>query len=131
MVESKIGMLISRLHTKTRASRVEWKETENPTAFQVSFSGYSVRIVLEDETGYVADGADPYPSYKLSIFNDQDCVVESVSDCDFTGDAEALDQLQVLRELYEGARHKAMGVEDAFNTIMSELEDDPLDGLPF
>jgi hypothetical protein len=59
---------------------------------------------------------------ELSLINEGDVVIDSIRDSDFTGN-ELMGAFSVMNNLYQSARRKARGVEDALDRLLGELED--------
>lgn len=113
MSYQKIAKLVDLLVQNTKSNNVEWDKTELSNEFQASFADYSVRLAhieseLEDE-------------YVIKIYDWAGDVMEEVSDVQLK---ELIrDPYRRMKEMYEIARRKVMGVEDALDSIISKLED--------
>ncbi len=118
MEYKKIAELVQKLHEKTLANKVNWERTEGSNALQVSFTAYSVRLVLQRGSG----GED---IYVIRIFDAAGNLVESATDDDL--DEELPDSYTMMEEMFETARRKALGVDKALDDIISQLDED----LPF
>jgi len=68
----------------------------------------------------------------LEVWDDEGEIVEVISDSDFhslIGSDISPNAYSIMKELFETARRKAMGVESALEKILSELEAD--ENTPF
>ena len=121
MATTKIVKLILRLLEKTQNSEINWEETENEEVYQATFPDYSIRISLRPSGGENCD-------YKLSIYNENGNLVEAIWDNDISSQ-DLPDAYPKMRSLYDGARSKAMKVDEALDSILNELKDE--DDIPF
>ena len=138
MSHQKIASIIQRLSTVTAEQHDLWERTSEEGVFQASFLGYSVRLSINSDN--YSEGQD----YVLSIYDEDGVMVESVADTDLQG---VLAQpYKMMQDLYESARRRTMGVEEALDTILDALggpdptpnedvtageEAEETDGLPF
>lgn len=110
--------LLQYLHKLTRSGKLRWSETAEEEVFQASFPRYSVQITETPTTmGGTAEGTD----FVISIFNDQGKKVEEIKDWD-----ESLKGLEpgayyVMQETYIAARQQALGADEAYDHLISEL----------
>lgn len=114
--------LVSGLLEKSNAGKVKWEKTLTDGVFQVPFPEYSVQIFRRLSRG---EYSEEYPyDYVLAIYNGQGELVEEIADPDLAAMGSFNPTpYQMMKELYEVARRTSMGVETAFDTILSELED--------
>jgi hypothetical protein len=103
--------LIDRLHEKTIAGELKWKEAALSDTVQYSFPNYS--ILLEKRI---------YPRtfntvYAALIYDDKGEKIDSFSDTDL--DAE---HAQRLADLYQRARQQARSGEKAIDAILDALK---------
>ena len=104
---------------KTEAGNVAWEPTASDDVFQVAFPQYSVQISTQPSVE-----PDAEVDYIMRIFNQQGTLVEEVTDIDVRKSLEGA--FQIMREIHDGARRKAMGVDDALTNILSELDKDDI-----
>ncbi|MBO6576175.1 MAG: hypothetical protein JJ896_08985 [Rhodothermales bacterium] len=97
--------LLSRLNLATEQGDLNWEELPGEE-FSATFSGYAVGIE-QGALGYV-----------LTIYDDDGNIVESVAGKD-----------SIFRDLFRAARRVARGIDEALNSILSQLPND--DELPF
>ena len=116
----KMLYLVQRLYRRTDAERVEWEETEIEGVFQAAFPEYSVCLSMQLPDGHGPGSED----YVLSIFNARGLKIEEVSDVDLAEDL--ADSYEVMKHLYGAARRKAMGVDQALDSILSALGQDDI-----
>jgi len=118
MAHPKMAPLIVKLRERTAAGSVAWEPTTRKDVFQASFPGYSVKISQEPSPSHA--GLD----VKVSIFNEEGALVDEVRDEELRDALPA--SFQLLIELYEMARGKAMGVDGAIDSILGELTKDEI-----
>jgi len=119
MAYSKLLKVVKQLGTRTSEGSVAWEETGKEGVFQASFPNYSVRISRSWH-----DFEESY-DYYLRLYNQNGSVIEEVTQAGLAGpDLSGPEAYQLLEELYEGARRKAMGVDQALDTILDNLDDD-------
>jgi len=106
----KMLKIIDRLHQHSVEGKVIWRETERTDSFQVSFSGYSVRTDVRRSRK--TPGAQ---EYFVSVLNANGDVMEEI------GDEDLEDYFVLMKELFEMARRKALGVDGALDQILDEL----------
>ena len=116
----KMVYLVQGLYRRTDAERVEWEETEIEGVFQAAFPEYSVSLEMQLPDGHGPGSED----YVLSIFNARGLKIEEVSDVDLAEDL--ADSYEVMKHLYRAARRKAMGVDQALDSILSSLGQDDI-----
>ncbi len=107
--------LVQKLYRRTGDGGVEWEETEIEGVFQTAFPEYTIRLSTETPDGHVRASED----YVLTIFNSRGLKIEEVSDVDLAEDL--VESYEVMKHLYGAARRKAMGVEQALDSLLSAL----------
>lgn len=100
------------LHSK--GGDLDWKPTANKDTMSVTFEKASV-LLKQTPSREVPDEYD----YMIRVVNDDGVVIESFSDVDL-GEGEAY---RWMNEMFNLARRKALGVDSALDSIISELED--------
>ena len=111
--EAKLARLINRLVEKTLEGSVEWERTVPEDYFQATFPAYTVHI------GKEVDTFTERASYVLKIFNEDNELIEEVTDGQLRG--EMTDSFARMAALHSGARRKAMGVEEAVDNLLGVL----------
>jgi L-asparaginase II len=107
--------LVQKLYRRTDDGDVEWEETEIEGVFQAAFPEYTIRLSMETPDGHVRASED----YVLTIFNSRGLKIEEVADVDLAEDL--VESYEVMKHLYGAARRKAMGVEQALDSLLSAL----------
>lgn len=115
MSSERVANLLMALKKKTDLGELHWTETESRAVFQVSFASYSVRL-YQDANPFDSDETD----IVFQIINDSGDVVEEVRDTELSSWFEK--PFVFMRDLYESARRRAMGVDDAIDEIMRSLK---------
>ncbi len=124
MSNPKLVATILKLHEKTKKGELQWEETSNERVYQVSFPGYTVQMFHR----LSQEGADAL-DYFIRILNENGGVLEESSDLDLKEEWEP--SFRVMKELYEMARRRALGVEQALNNILKALGEDDNPDVPF
>ena len=103
--------LVSELHEGTQEGILEWSSTLRPDAFEVPFANYTVRISADEQ------------DYRISVVDAIGRIIESFTHAEIaTGpEAERQKYYKMLEEIYEMARRKAYGVDEALNDILEEI----------
>ena len=114
----KMVYLVQKLYRRTDDGTAEWEETDIEGVFQAPFPEYTVRLSMHSPDGHVPGSED----YVLSILNARGLKIEEVSDVDLAEDL--ADSYEVMKHLYRAARRKAMGVDQALDSILSALGKD-------
>lgn len=113
MSGQKIVALAKTLAERTARGELDWEESERPGVFQLSFSNSSVRIYHRESRQQRGSR-----EFVLSIHNSVGVEVEEVGDESLPVD----DAFPMMRQMYEEARRKAMGVDTAIDSILEDLE---------
>jgi hypothetical protein len=119
MPYEKTRKLVVMLAKRTAGGHVAWEETNEENVFQAAFPGYAVRVAAKDEE----DGV----SYTVHLHNESGQLIEEIRSVDIREDDSRgayQEAYELMRSLYEGARRRAMGVEEALDQILSKLEED-------
>ena len=116
MSERKIARIVLRLAEKTLNDEIDWEESSVDNNYVATFSGYSISI--SEEPGFDADS----PDYVLNIRNEDGLVIESKTDVELKDYMS--ESFIKMKNLHQSARRKAMGVDDALDNILSQLDDD-------
>ncbi len=111
MSYKKISVILDRLHKNTMNGDIDWEESIEESLYEVSFSNFTTRISYYENID----------QYILQIINDEGKVIEGVQHDDLH---EFLtDPRGMMKEIYEKARRQVLGVEDALDTILENLDD--------
>ncbi|MCU1051146.1 hypothetical protein [Stenotrophomonas maltophilia] len=116
MISEKTYELASRIAEMTEKGLIQWKETELEDVFQVSFSSNSVRIWSRPSRSHPTSF-----EYVMSIINWSGNVVDEVGDEDPEDLDEKQDLYGILKGCHDSARRAALGVDEAIDEIMNEL----------
>jgi hypothetical protein len=107
MADERLLELASLLFEKTKTGEIAWEKTSFDETFQTSFPKYSVRIQK-------VKGAPT-----LFLFNEDGDLIEELS---YVEAFLSLGSENRLNELFELARRKAMGVDQALDELLRELK---------
>lgn len=113
MNNPKLEKLVRTLAEKTRLGELAWDESERSGVFQLPFSNSTVRIFTRESRAHRGD-----VEYVVAILNSLGAEVEEISD-ETLGVEWAF---SIMKDLYEAARRKAMGVDVAIDSILDDLE---------
>jgi hypothetical protein len=116
MSVEKIVDLVLKLNVLTNQGELSWEETTRDE-FQVAFPDYTVRVRREDVENQYGDFIGE--KFWFSIRNDKGRIIDEVSADDLSG--RLPDPTAILRELYNGARRRALGADKALEEILSSL----------
>ncbi len=118
MSYEKVGRLIDSLYNNTKSADITWEESEKDGTYQVSFPKYSVRIFNRfNEHEY--DTKD----YFIQIINENGIVIDEVSDIDVKEVIQ--DAFYKMKEIHDLARRQALGVDEALDAILGNLDEPP------
>lgn len=111
----KIARVIRALSRSAEAGATSWRELDSQTAYEANFAQYVIRISAE-----VTGDTNAVPSkYKLEIIRGER-VIETVTSDQLKAALPA--SAFILREMYDAARKKALGVEDVLDEILDSLK---------
>lgn len=115
MSYQKIANLVKKIYEMSNDGLVVWEATEKEGTYQLSFSNYSVRLFERYVHQY--EGND----YIIQIINSDGELVEETSDVDLKPLWD--DSYNSMKHIYGTARRQVMGVENALDSILDELND--------
>ncbi|MGO9176244.1 MAG: hypothetical protein ACLQED_08900 [Desulfobaccales bacterium] len=118
MAYQKIEILLRKIYDKTMTGNIQWEETNKEGVYQAALALYTILISKRPSRKQV-DSIE----YVLSINNFTGELIEEVGDEDFDFE----NSYQYMSQLYDGARRKAMGTDQAIDKILSALDED----IPF
>lgn len=113
MSNPKLVKLVQLLADKTDRDELAWDESEKNGVFQLPFSNSTVRISARESRNHRGD-----TEYVIVILNAQGSEVEEVSDETLPLEGSFV----IMKDLYEKARRKAMGVDRAIDSILDDLD---------
>jgi hypothetical protein len=116
MAYEKIIVLLKTIQQRTDQGRIVWAETSKSGIYQASFPKNQVWIGMrqgDEQQGVV---------YVFGIHNENGTLIEEITHEDVTpemgGGKEAF---KFMKDLFEAARRRAMGVDQAIDDILSDL----------
>lgn len=120
---SKQSDLIKSLIRRTNQLKAGWKETADDKVFLLPFPQYS--ILFSEEASTMQNTEEP--DYVIRIVNKEGTIVEEIRDWD----ENLKDAFQpaseyaypVMRDFYRNVRRQAMGLDEAYNYLLKELND--------
>jgi hypothetical protein len=100
---------------------LDWKKTNDSHAFQVSLKTSTIRITC-------VEPQDPFAhnyTYDIEIFNESGTQIIKTHDKNLESDFKeaGLNAYDELTSLFEEAKSKALGIEDALNNVLDELDE--------
>jgi len=110
-----------KLHEASKTNKVKWKETVDEGTYQVSFPKYSIQISSVPTQHPAAEGND----IVLTVINQEGRIVEQMRDWDEDVTTYVEKSYEKMSELYDYARRQAMGLDEAFDYLLDQLEDLP------
>ena len=134
MDEKKYLKMIVTLVEKTKAGKIPWKKTGSSDAFVTPINKYYSISVTQSEW-------DDNTSYHIKLQDREGDLIESISSYDLNlWNANQPEPLfkesgrEIIEKLFNMARRKALGVDQAVESILEQLESgeiaDP-DEIPF
>jgi hypothetical protein len=125
MTNPKHLQLVEKLYKLTTSEALEWTETSRDNTFAVSFPNHTVSVA-EVEPAEEVHAPDEPMDYLFTIINQQGKVIESFRDTD-AGQSVPGPERQAffdrVKVLYEMARRKALGTDQAIDDVLKELDD--------
>lgn len=119
MSDPKAETFVRRVCAQTLSGAIDWEATSVNDSFQSTIAGFIVRFACEERSS--GDGN----VYVLKLFNDDGDLID-------TYDNETLDghpvynaprsYFNTMREAYGKVRRQVMGVDEALDLIIKELE---------
>jgi hypothetical protein len=111
MADKRLLELANLIYEKTRTGEITWEKTTFPEGFQTSFPKYSVVIRKPSSS--------PLP--RLFLYNGKGELIEEFSSGVMV-QVSGAGGVRLMDELYELARRRAMGVDQALDELLSELQ---------
>ncbi len=110
--------LLESLLARTNDGKVDWQKTADDDTFQAVLGGHIIAIARRSPT--------PDFSFVLTIFNSNGDEIESISTVRVDLGLAEFDDAEkrmknMLAELFELARRRAHGAEEAIDAILQEL----------
>jgi hypothetical protein len=109
MIDDKMEVVIRRLHAKTASGELRWNESHNGKEYQANFSRHTVGLSMNEE-GIIY----------LRLYDSFGKLLEQTSDYEVTNSS-YYGLADVVKQLYEQARRQALGVDDALDELLGEL----------
>ena len=109
-----MSLLFKKIEKLTLSGKLDWVPTEKYDVFQTSFPNFSLRIYPQAD------------DYVISIFNSEGVELESATDEELSNFLN--ESYSKMRSLHAAARGYSLGVEQALDEILTEL--DEKDNLP-
>jgi hypothetical protein len=115
--------MVKKLAQLTKEGLIDWKSSLNQSSFQVSFRDNTIRITTRDR----GDEVD----ILIQLLNGNGEIVEIFSDVDLGNISTESGQtwFNLMQELLENARRKALGADKVLDEIIADL--DKADDIPF
>lgn len=121
MADNRLIKIVGRLREKTIRGELIWEATFDEGVFSLSFSNYSILISLKPTKA--AEIPPDVEDLVLTIVNNEGITIEEVRDIDFDkDDFDGEVPFMVMNDIYKNARRSAMGIDEAINSILAELE---------
>ena len=116
--DEKLLALAERLLKKTQNGSLIWEKTAATNAFQTAFPTSTIKIA-EYSPAHQDEGCD----YGLSIYNEAGKQIESTTDRAVAKKTDGK-AFSVFPDLYTEARRRALGVDEAIDDLLGQLEDE-------
>jgi len=118
MISNEYIDLVEKLLVRTKEGEVNWKNTVKSDEYMIYFKSFSLSI----STSY--DNFSNEHTVLISLRNDTGKEIDN-----FLINEED-PHYKMVTELHTGARRKALRIDEALSTIMTELESSDTVGLP-
>lgn len=113
MSDNRMALLVKRLVEKTNKKELAWEATAAEDEFAVAFSSYAVTVSHDPDED----------EYLVTLSDSGGQVIDELSPSDFESyDLNYEDPAQVFALLYSEARRTAMGIDEALDSILAELD---------
>ena len=107
----KLAIITKQLIDKTNQGKIEWEVTDVDGVFQTPFLNATIRISYNPlKSGII-----------IEIYNEEGLMLEQFNDDDI-GSA-MTSSFDRMSDLYDAARRKALGAEQAIDSILDQLKD--------
>ena len=122
MTEEKLVEMVSKIDEKTSQTGLGREKTTNENEFQTILGRFVVRI--REDYLPEQDGND----YTLTVTDNNGTVLESLTDSELANMLKRVrtnyipNAFQVMRSIFKNAKRQAMGVDQAIDDILSELD---------
>jgi len=120
----KLGILTYKLWQQTQAGKVDWEETAKNGVFQAIFGDNTIQIHME------ISQEDGEPYIYVTILNADGDQIERFHDAEvrkfIPGSQKSF---EMMKQIVDTARRRALGTEQALDSIISILEKD--EEIPF
>jgi hypothetical protein len=110
MSTQKLAELVTRLIRLTDQDRIEWTLGPDERSVMAAFPSYGVSL-REHGSDFVID-----------IYNQQGNIIESIRDPEVA--PWIPNSFQLMRSMYASARRRALGIDQAIDTLLDELPGD-------
>lgn len=110
MDNAKLGAVVQRLIDRTRKNEVDWQSTEKRDTFQAAFANASIRLSKPNAA-----------LLQIDVYNEEGTLIDSATDEDLVAYI-SNGAFTEMKEMFNLARRRAMGVDDTLNALLSELD---------
>jgi hypothetical protein len=118
MISSKSWKLVVSLLRGTEGGRLEWGKTEIEGTYQLTLPEHAIQI---------AEAASPSSAstrcIQVSMFDKEGQLIDQFSDEDFETRDDQMLAWRDMSTLHRLARGYALGLEQAYDTVLKEIED--------
>jgi hypothetical protein len=133
MAHAKIVDVVKKLHERVREGKVQWGQTESSDVYEAAFPLYAVRVGKRRSA--IPDAGPGEVDYVVAIYNAEGTLIEEIDDPGLreasSGEITGVAAYNMMKDLYESARRSAMGVDEALDSLLSELDKVEPEDLPF
>lgn len=117
--KQKAAAIIERLYTRTNEGSVTWEESSDKNSYHTTIGDYTVQLIQD----YDPESEDTYVKVQIRRFDGtliDEIYPGYIFDIKFRPDP-TIPHWKVLDTLYESARRYALGVDKAYDDILSQL----------
>lgn len=118
--KAKAATIIDRLYDRTSVGKINWMESPDKNSFYTNIGDHTIQIMQD----YDPEG--DYTYYKVELRRDDGALIDEIH-AGFIYDIipksdPSLKFGQILENIYESARRYALGVDKAYDDILSHLK---------
>lgn len=126
MAEDRVPHLISLLLDKTRDDALDWVKTQADDAFRTSVGNRPVVVSKErdaSDSWNMLPGLHGKAALLLRLYDEKGTHMETIGEGDLKGMFyQGCDVADMLRELFDRARRRALGIDRVIDDVISDLE---------
>lgn len=116
-MNTKMGILLNHILNLTRMGQLKWNTSGDDDSYLLSFSDYSINIFYRPSENLDSGGLE----YVIRIYDNEGKVVDEVNNVELDEIERGKNFYKLLDELFVLARRNARGIDEALESMMSDL----------